>query len=134
MDRLTTVLGDKVYYSKGKYGKTTLCAEMENWEVRECMKKLAEYEDKELIPTTKQTNFDKIKSMTVEEIAEFIKNMIDEDEIHGIGCYQCIYYGTHHTDKSNIGTEHEYLYECKNCENEGIGLDTKKWLKSEVIE
>lgn len=47
MSRLTTRIGDKVYYSKGKHSPTTLCAEMETWEVRECMIKLAEYEDKE---------------------------------------------------------------------------------------
>lgn len=49
MERLTTVLkvmGDeKVYYAKGQYGTTTLCAEMETREVRECMKRLAQYEN-----------------------------------------------------------------------------------------
>lgn len=50
MERLTTRVEDKVYYSKGEYPPTTLCAEMETWEVRECMKKLAEYEDTGLTP------------------------------------------------------------------------------------
>ena len=48
MERLTTRVEDKVYYSKGKYPPTTLCAEMETHEIRECMKKLAEYEDMNL--------------------------------------------------------------------------------------
>ena len=50
MERLTTRVEDKVYYSKGKYPPTTLCAEMETHEIRECMKKLAEYEDTGLTP------------------------------------------------------------------------------------
>ena len=47
MGRLTTRIDDKVYYAKGKYSPTTLVAEMTAQEVRECMIKLAEYEDKE---------------------------------------------------------------------------------------
>ena len=47
MSRLTTRIDDKVYYTKGKHSPHTLCAEMETWEVRECMIKLAEYEDEE---------------------------------------------------------------------------------------
>jgi len=47
MERLTKRIQDNVYFSKGKYPKTTLCAEMETWEVRECMEKLAEFEDLE---------------------------------------------------------------------------------------
>ncbi len=50
MDRLTKRIEDKVYYTKGKYSPTTICAEMEKWEVRECMKKLADYEDAGLLP------------------------------------------------------------------------------------
>lgn len=45
MSRLTERTMDNVYYSKGKYPPATLCAEMETWEVRECMAKLAAYED-----------------------------------------------------------------------------------------
>lgn len=45
MKRLTTRIEDKVYYSKGKYSPTTLIAEMETDGIRECINKLAEYED-----------------------------------------------------------------------------------------
>lgn len=51
MERLTTRIEDKVYYAKGKYAPTTLCVEMTTTNVRECMKKLAEYEDIGLTPT-----------------------------------------------------------------------------------
>ena len=51
MERLTTRVEDKVYYSKGEHPPTTLCAEMETHEIRECMKKLAEYEDTGLKPS-----------------------------------------------------------------------------------
>ena len=50
MNRLTEIIMDNVYYSKGKYPPATLCAEMETWEVRECMAKLAVYEDTGLEP------------------------------------------------------------------------------------
>lgn len=50
MDRLTKRIEDKVYYIKGKYSPTTLCAEMEAYEVRECMRKLADYEDTGFTP------------------------------------------------------------------------------------
>ena len=50
LKRLTTRIEDKVYYSKGKYKPTTLIAEMEISEIRECISKLAEYEDIGLTP------------------------------------------------------------------------------------
>ena len=50
MERLTTRIEDTVYYSKGKYKPKTLSADMEPWEVRECMKRLATYEDTGLPP------------------------------------------------------------------------------------
>ena len=50
MERLTTNLNDTIYFAKGKYPPTTICAEMETWEVRECMTRLAEYEDTGLTP------------------------------------------------------------------------------------
>lgn len=57
MNRLTKRINDKVYYTKGKYAPTTLCSEMETWDVRECMKKLAAYEDTGLEPEeVKQLN------------------------------------------------------------------------------
>ena len=50
MNRLTERIMDNVYYLKGKYPPATLCAEMETWEVRGCMVKLAAYEDTGLEP------------------------------------------------------------------------------------
>ena len=75
------------------------------------------------------TNYEKIKSMTVEEMAEFIKSMVDDNEVHNVACYGCIHYGTHHSNPQYKGTD---LYECEDCSCEGIGLDLVKWLKSEV--
>ena len=73
------------------------------------------------------TNGDRIRSMTDEELAEWIDKMFNEgrDDWEPIGCYSCINYGTHHADKANIGTKEEYLYECKDCEFENGLLD---WL------
>lgn len=73
-----------------------------------------------------QTNADRIRSMSDEELAEFIRSMVDESNSHNVACYGCINYGTHHSDPANKGT---YLYECDGCENEGIGLDVLMWLK-----
>ena len=72
------------------------------------------------------TNADCIRSMTDEELAEFIRSMVDESNSHNVACYGCINYGTHHSDPANKGT---YLYECDGCENEGIGLDVLMWLQ-----
>ena len=72
------------------------------------------------------TNADRIRGMTDEELAEFIRSMIDGSNSHGVSCYGCIHYGTHHSDPENKGT---YLYECEGCEGEGIGLDVLKWLQ-----
>lgn len=66
------------------------------------------------------TNGDKIRSMTDAELAEWLDRQHDgdRDDWKPIGCYHCINFNTHHDDKSNIGTEYEYLYECGNCEFE----------------
>lgn len=77
-------------------------------------------------PYKPQTNADRIRSMTDEELAEFIRSMVDESNSHNVACYGCINYGTHHSDPANKGT---YLYECDGCENEGIGLDVLMWLQ-----
>ena len=37
------------------------------------------------------TNFEKIKAMSVEEMAEFIKTMVDEEESHDVACYGCLF-------------------------------------------
>lgn len=73
-----------------------------------------------------KTNGDRIRAMNDEELAEFIRKMVDGSNSHEIGCYECIYYGTHHSDISNKGTP---LYECEGCSGEGIGLDIHKWLQ-----
>lgn len=75
------------------------------------------------------TNADKIRSMSDEELAEFIRSMVDESNSHNVACYGCINYGTHHSDPVNKGTP---LYECDGCENEGIGLDLLMWLQLEI--
>ena len=77
------------------------------------------------------TNYDRIKAMNVEQLAAFLKTMVDENETHEVACYGCINYGTHHSDPQNKGTG---LYECEGCSCEGIGHDLVKWLKSEAEE
>jgi hypothetical protein len=66
------------------------------------------------------TNFEKIKSMTLEELAEWLDVQHNQDRLDwdSIGCYHCINYGTHH-----------YPNDCGDCEWLG-GL--KQWLQREV--
>ena len=75
------------------------------------------------------TVFDRIKALTIDEMSEFIRSMVDEDETHEVACYGCVNYGTHHSDPKNKGTN---LYECDGCPCEGMGLDVKAWLNSEA--
>ena len=77
------------------------------------------------------TRADKIRAMSDEELAEFIRSMVDESNSHNVACYGCINYGTHHSDPANKGTP---LYECDGCENEGIGLDVLMWLQKPAEE
>lgn len=89
MNRLTTKIGDKVYYAKGKYSPTTLCAEMETWEIKECMIKLAEYEDREELTTEDEMDKYKatIKKTFLNDGFTFIeenKYMVDQDEYYVI--------------------------------------------------
>ena len=58
-DRLTKRINGKVFYTKGQYAPTTLCAEMETWDIRECMEKLSHYEDLDE-QLGVQTNFDRV--------------------------------------------------------------------------
>lgn len=44
MERFTMRITDNVYYTKGKY-EQTIPAECESWDVREILKRLADYED-----------------------------------------------------------------------------------------
>lgn len=78
------------------------------------------------------TNADGFRSMTDDELAKFLKGIQSEDDTSGyIGCAHCINCGTHHADKSYVGTEYEYLYECKDCEFENGLLD---WLQQPAKE
>lgn len=77
------------------------------------------------------TNFERIKSMNLEQLTEFLKSMVDGSNAHEVGCYGCINYGTHHSDPQYKGTN---LYLCDGCYCEGMGLDIKKWLVSESEE
>lgn len=75
------------------------------------------------------TNFEKIKNMTIEEMAKFLESMLNGENNHNVACYDCINYGTHHSDPKN---KKNGLYECEGCDSEGIGLDLVKWLKKEI--
>ena len=75
------------------------------------------------------TIFERIKSFTIDEMAEFIRCLVDENEDHEVACYGCINYGTHHSDPKYKGTN---LYECDDCCWEGIGLDIVAWLNADV--
>lgn len=76
------------------------------------------------------TNFDRIKGYSVDEMAEFIRSMVDDEETHEVACYGCINYGTHHSDPAYKGTN---LYECEGCSCEGIGLDVVAWLNADTL-
>lgn len=76
--------------------------------------------------TRPMTNAQATRLMTDEELADFICSMVDGSNTHGVGCYDCIYYGTHHSDPLNKGTG---LYKCEGCSCEGVGLDVMKWLQ-----
>ena len=66
----------------------------------------------------KPTNADRIRSMSDEELADWIDSVLNQDreDWNVPGCYSCINYGTHHSDPQNKGT---YLYECAACPHEG---------------
>ena len=88
------------------------------------------YRDKSC-KVTVVTNADRIRAMNDEELAEFIRSMVDDTCTHDVACYGCIHYGTHHSDPAHKGTN---LYECDGCSCEGIGLDVLKWLQQPVEE
>lgn len=66
------------------------------------------------------TNLEKIKSMTVKEMAEWLEIILNDEHENwdSIGCWDCITYGTHH-----------YPKDCGNCEFLG-GLEL--WLNRET--
>lgn len=87
MERLTTVIKvmgeEKVYYAKGLGRPTTLCAEMETWEIRECMRELAHYEDmheKVIERIKKMKAMDNYPSALVEQevkVLEWVLDLLD---------------------------------------------------------
>ena len=78
-----------------------------------------------------KTNADRIRSMTDEELAEFIRSMVDGSYNYDFACYKYTNYVTHHSDPANKGI---YLYKCDDCESEGIGLDVLMWLQQPAEE
>lgn len=74
MSRLTKKIEDKVYYAKGKCDQTTLCAEMTVGEIRECMQKLADYED------MAENNKDESTDLNWEDAKEYLYTMKEEYE------------------------------------------------------
>lgn len=71
------------------------------------------------------SNFEIIKNMSLEELAEFLTKCISDELTHDIGCYQCIDYGTHHWRDGDC--------EKSRCEMFPIGLDVKKWLLANTL-
>lgn len=65
------------------------------------------------------TNYEKIKNMTIEEMAKFLQKNFDQNE-ESFGCYSCIDYQTHH-----------YPKDCQACYWLTIGGSIEKWLQSE---
>ena len=74
----------------------------------------------------RMSNADRIRSMSDEELAEFIRSMVDGSYNYDFACYKYTNYVTHHSDPANKGI---YLYKCDDCESEGIGLDVLMWLQ-----
>lgn len=66
------------------------------------------------------TNYEYIKSMSIDEMAEWIERQYNQEkeDWEPLGCYNCSNYGTHH-----------YPKDCGDCEWLG-GI--KFWLKNEV--
>ena len=91
----------------------------------EC-KEFSEYEYE-----SKKTNADRIRAMRDEELAEFIRSMVDGSYNYDFACYKYTNYATHHSDPANKGI---YLYKCDDCESEGIGLDVLMWLQQPAEE
>lgn len=63
-------------------------------------------------------NIERIKSMSLEEMAECFEELGLDDET--FGCATCTSYGTHH-----------YPDDCGNCEYLKCECDIKQWLKQQ---
>ena len=98
--------------------------EVENYIYNEIEKKKEEFINCPLKneSKTKMTNADKIRSMTDEELAEWLDRQHNQNrsDWEPLGCYKCIYYKTHHQPK-----------DCRKCEWKNGILG---WLKKEVQE
>ena len=77
------------------------------------------------------TNAQKIRAMSDEELAEFIRSMVDGSYNYDFACYKYTNYETHHSDPANKGI---YLYKCDDCESRGFGLDVLMWLQQPAEE
>ena len=77
------------------------------------------------------TNAQKIRAMSDEELAEFIRSMVDGSYNYDFACYKYTNYETHHSDPANKGI---YLYKCDDCESGGFGLDVLMWLQQRAEE
>ena len=77
------------------------------------------------------TNAQKIRAMSDEELAEFIRSMVDGSYNYDFACYKYTNYVTHHSDPANKGI---YLYKCDDCESGGFGLDVLMWLQQPAEE
>ena len=75
------------------------------------------------------TNAQKIRAMSDEELAEFIRSIVDGSYNYDFACYKYTNYETHHSDPANKGI---YLYKCDDCESEGFRLDVLMWLQQQA--
>jgi hypothetical protein len=89
MERFTMRITDNVYYTKGKY-EQTIPAECESWDVREILKRLADYEDTGLEP---------------KEIACCINILKDK-------CWACSNARAYRIGNSNLKTCHHRMKGC----------------------
>ena len=74
-----------------------------------------------------KTNADRIRNFSDEELAEFFDKATNQDreDWETIGCFGCVFHGTHHQDKDGGS------YKCEGCEFENGIL---AWLQAEVKE
>lgn len=83
MDRLTRRINGFVCYTKGKY-EDTITAEMETRDVRECLEKLAEYEDigsveeiKEIVKKYSTHRENDMKTHEIKTLPEYFQQTLD---------------------------------------------------------
>lgn len=83
--------------------------------------------EKKYVQSNIKTHADAIRNMSDDELAEFFDKATNQDreDWEAIGCFGCVFHGTHHQDKDGGS------YECEGCEFENGIL---AWLQSEVKE